>query len=371
MGKRIIIAGGGTGGHIYPAIAIATGIEQHFPDADILFVGSKSGMETDLVPKAGFKIKTIPVKGFRRKLSLDTFVTIKELAKGIKASWEIISAQKPDLVIGTGGYVAGPVLFLASVTGVKTIIHEQNVKPGVTNKILSRFVDKVAASFEDSLRYFPEKKTIITGNPVRPQIIMGERLQALREFGLNPSLPTVLCFGGSQGAQSLNDAMIGLISEIKEVFGYQVIHITGKGQYEKVIGCLGKKGIPEDGLGHIKILPYIYNMQDAYAAADLVIARSGALTVSELSMCAKPSVLIPLRTAAGDHQNFNAKYFRDRGAAVIIKDSELNAKVLKNTVENIIFDEDRMKRMEVSSKTLAKPDALSAILRQVDELMQS
>jgi UDP-N-acetylglucosamine--N-acetylmuramyl-(pentapeptide) pyrophosphoryl-undecaprenol N-acetylglucosamine transferase len=371
MSKRIILAGGGTGGHIYPAIAIATGLRRDLPDANILFIGSDKGLEKDLVPKAGFELKTIRIKGFKRKLSLDTLSTIKELALGMMASWKIIAGEKPDLVIGTGGYVAGPVLFLASLSGIKTLIHEQNVKPGVTNKILSRFVDKIAISFEESHKYFPKKKTILTGNPVRSEIAAGNRSKALVEFGLNSDLPVVLCFGGSQGALRLNDAMVELISDLKDEKSFQIIHITGKGQYSKVMGQLGNKGILLDSLGHIKILPYVYNMQNAYAAADLVISRAGALTVSEISMCGKPSILVPLHTAAGNHQNYNAKHLKDHGAAVIIQDHQLSAKTLREAVEGIVFDRRRMKEMARASKELAKFDALEILLSQVKSMLQS
>lgn len=363
--KKIILAGGGTGGHIYPAIAIASGIKQIYPDADILFVGTSKGLERELVGKVGFPLKTIRVAGFKRKLSLDTLLSMKELALGSVDSIRLISKVKPDLVIGTGGYVSGPVLLFASLLGVPTIIHEQNVKPGVTNRILSRFVDKIAVSFSDSMQYFPKDKTVLTGNPIRKEIVQGNRREALKSFGLSSDIPVVLCFGGSQGAARLNKAIIHVIQQIHETKKFQLIHITGKNHYEKTRNILANKGIDPDKSGHIILRPYIYEMGKAYMASDLIISRAGALSISEINLCGKPAILIPLPTAANKHQDYNAQSLKKNGAGIIISDRDLTGQSLLATIENIIFDKKKLLDMSKASKALSKPDALEKITREV------
>lgn len=368
--KKIILAGGGTGGHIYPAIAIAEGLNKNFPNADILFIGTDRGLEKELVTKAGFPLKTIRVKGFRRKLSFDTLVSIKELAHGALDSLNLIKREKPALVIGTGGYVAGPVLFFASIMGVPSVIHEQNVTPGVTNKILSRFVDRIFISFPDSVKYFPKGKTFLVGNPVRKEISKGDRQSALKRFGLSPDIPVVLCFGGSQGSARINEAICHIIASIKDTARFQLIHITGKNHYDKIKSILANKGIDVDRLGHIIVRPYIYEMQDAYAAADLVISRAGALSISELSVCGKPAILIPLPTAANHHQDYNAKFMEKNGAAVVLVEEKLSGESLLNTIENIIFDKHLLYKMSIASRNLAREDAVEIILTEILKLVK-
>ncbi|MCG1012167.1 undecaprenyldiphospho-muramoylpentapeptide beta-N-acetylglucosaminyltransferase [Tepidanaerobacter sp. GT38] len=370
MPPKFILAGGGTGGHIYPAIAIAQGIKETFPDADILFIGTNRGLEKELVKKAGFPLKTIRVKGFRRKLSLDTLISIKELVHGAFDSFSLIKKEKPDMVIGTGGYVAGPVLFFASIMGIPSAIHEQNVTPGVTNKILARFVDRIFVSFSDSMKFFPKGKTFLVGNPVRKEISSGNRLSALKKFGLSPDIPVVLCFGGSQGAARINDAICKIIEAIKDNARFQLIHITGKNHYDKIKSTLENKGITLDRLGHIIVRPYIYEMQDSYAAADLVISRAGALTISELSACGKPAILIPLPTAANHHQDYNAKYMEENGAAVVMHEDKLSGETLLRTIENIIFDKSRLHKMSMASKNLAREDAVEKMLVEIRKLVK-
>jgi len=363
--KKIILAGGGTGGHIYPAIAIAQALNKNFPNSEILFIGTEKGLEKELVKKAGFPLKTIRVKGFRRKLSLDTLVSIKELVHGAVESLSIIKNEKPDFVIGTGGYVAGPVVFFASILGIPSVIHEQNVIPGITNKVLARFVDRIFISFSDSLKYFPKEKTLLVGNPVRKEIAQGNRLSARKKFGLSPDLPVVLCFGGSQGAARINDAICYIIEAIKDTARFQLIHITGKNHYDKIKSFLANKGIDTDKLGHIIVKPYIHEMQDAYAAADLVISRAGALSISELTVCGKPAILIPLPTAANHHQDFNANFMEKNGAAVVLTEDRLSGEKLFSTIESLIFDKHRLHQMSLASKSLAIEDAADKILAEI------
>ncbi|HHX23425.1 MAG TPA: undecaprenyldiphospho-muramoylpentapeptide beta-N-acetylglucosaminyltransferase [Thermoanaerobacterales bacterium] len=368
--RKIILAGGGTGGHIYPAIAIANGLKQEFPNSDILFIGTNRGLEKDLVTKAGYPLKTIRVKGFQRKLSFDTFISLKELAAGAWDSIKLIRKEKPDIVIGTGGYVAGPIIFFSALMGIPSIIHEQNVSPGVTNRILSRFVDKIAISFPDSMKHFPKNKTILSGNPVRKEIASGIKEQALKKYGLSSDLPVVLCFGGSQGAKRINEAFLHVIEAVKDKKKFQVIHITGKNHYEKTKNIMSNKGIDPDRSGHIIVRPYIYDMQDVYAAADLVISRAGALSVSELNICGKPAILIPLPTAANQHQDYNAKFMENNGAGVVIFEKDLSGEYLLRKIEEIIFDKERLYEMGKASKSLAVTDAVEKIVDEIKKMIE-
>lgn len=366
--KKVVLAGGGTGGHIYPALAIASGLRKLYPDVKILFIGTERGLEKQLIPKAGYPLKLIRVKGFKRRLSLDTLSSIKQMILGGMDSLAILKEVKPDLVIGTGGYVSGPVIFFASLLRFPTIIHEQNVTPGITNRILSRFVNKVAISFPESVKYFPKSKTVLTGNPIRTEIANGDRAQALKYFGLNFHLPVVLSFGGSQGAKRLNESMAGVIEKILKNPEFQLIHVTGEKQYESFMKLLENKGIDLKRIGHITIRPYIYKMQNAYAAADLVISRAGAISISEITLCGKPAILIPLSTAAGHHQDYNAKILKDNGAAEIINDNELSGDILYNTIIGIIKSKERLIEMAKASKSLAKPNALDSILDIIQKI---
>ncbi|TYP54942.1 undecaprenyldiphospho-muramoylpentapeptide beta-N-acetylglucosaminyltransferase [Thermosediminibacter litoriperuensis] len=369
MPKKVIIAGGGTGGHIYPAIAIGRGLKNRFPDAEILFVGTERGLESDLVPKAGFTLKKIRAKGFKRKLSLDNLITIKEMILGGMESLMLLKKEKPDLVIGTGGYVAGPVVFFAALLNIPTFIHEQNVKPGVTNRILSRFVDRIAVSFSDSIKFFPRKKVVVTGNPIRPEIISADRMKALKELDLDAGKPVVLSFGGSQGARRLNEAVMDLIDRIKDENTFQLFHITGRKNYEEFIHKLENKGINLQTLGHIKLRPYVYEMHNTIAAADLVISRAGAITIAEITAAGKPAILVPLPTAADRHQDYNANLMEKNGAAVVVKDWDLSGAKLYGIIRDLVFDRKRLQKMSTASKNLGKPDALDRILDEIVLLM--
>jgi len=368
--KKFVLAGGGTGGHIYPAIAIASGIKRDFPDAEIVFVGTDRGLEKDLVPKAGFNLKKIRVKGFNRKLSFDTLSSIKELFLGSLDSIKILRQIKPDLVIGTGGYVAGPVIFFAALLGIPAIIHEQNVRPGVTNRFLSKFADKVIISFRDSKKYFPPNKTLLAGNPVRAEIAMGNKAEALKAYGLRSGIPVVLCFGGSQGAARLNDAMVYVIEEAAHNKMFQVILVTGQKHYDKYTQLLENKGIDTGVSGNIKIKPYIYDMQNAYAASDLVIARAGAITVSEIILCGKPAILIPYPKAAGHHQDYNANFLEKNGAALVLADKDLTGERLLMTIKSVVLDKSKLSGMAEAGRKLSKPDALEMILSQIKKLIK-
>ncbi|GAQ25499.1 undecaprenyldiphospho-muramoylpentapeptide beta-N-acetylglucosaminyltransferase [Tepidanaerobacter syntrophicus] len=368
--KKFIFAGGGTGGHIYPAIAIASGLKRKYPDSDILFIGTGKQLEKDIVEEAGFPLKIIHAKGFERKLSIDTLRSLHQLILGAADSIKILKEEKPDLVIGTGGYTAGPVVFFASLMGIPCAIHEQNVIPGVTNKILSQFAKKIFISFPESANYFPKNKVILAGNPVRPEITKGTRREALEKFGLSPNMPTVLSFGGSQGAMSLNNAIYYVIKTLIKSKEFQLIHVTGKNNYSKIMQSLMDDKIDLGSASHIVIKPYINDMENAYAAADLIISRAGALTIAELSACGKPAILIPLPSAANRHQDFNAALMEKNGAAIVIYEKDLTGEKLYKSICNIIFDKECLLKMSASSKKLARNNALDTILQEIEKLLK-
>lgn len=354
---RIMIAGGGTAGHINPGIAIAKEIQKNHLKAKIIFIGTKKGLEKDLVPKEGFDIKLIDVKGFKRKVSIDTIISIKELIKGMYQSRKIIKEYQPDIVIGTGGYVCGPVLLNASFMGIPTAIHEQNALPGMTNKILSRFVDTVMISFEESKKYFKSKNVYLTGNPIRQEIIDSDREESRKKLkiGLNEKL--VVAFGGSIGAEKINNAMIdfikaGISVNVKIIFG------TGEREYEKVLSGLEKSQYDKD---RITILPYIYNMNEVMSAADLIICRSGAITLSEITVLGVPAVLIPSPNVTNNHQEFNARALEKGGAALVLLEKDIDSKGFKDSIENILNDDIRLKEISKNSKEMGKADATKKI----------
>ena len=362
---RILFACGGTAGHINPAIAIAKGIKSEKPDCDILFVGAKGGMEGKLVSKEGFKIEFINVKGFIRKLSLDTAKAIIELGKGLEQSRRIIKKFNPDYVVGTGGYVCGPVLFNACLKKIPTLVHEQNVFPGITVRILSRCVDIVALSFEESVKYLPKGKSLVlTGNPIRKEIISSDYKLSRSKLGID-NRPFILAFGGSLGAEKLNETIIEYVINLCKNKEENTIHImfgTGDRYYDYVKQELFNRGINIKKLKNMRIIPYIFNMADAIAASDIVISRAGAITVSEITACGKAAILIPSPNVTNNHQEFNAEALRKRGAALVIKENDLNGEVLYNKIKNLLNEKSRLKDMSMNSLKLGKVDATEKIV---------
>lgn len=368
---KVIISGGGTGGHIYPGIAIANELKNK-KNAEILFVGSKKGLETELVPRAQFPLKTITIKGFRRKISFDTLITFLTMFKGLMESTQILKGFRPDVVVGTGGYVCGPVVLAAALLGIPTVIHEQNSIPGVTNRILARFVDKIAVSFEDSFRYFTRSskhKIHLTGNPIRSEILNVSKIKGSKKMNLSPKKKTLLVFGGSRGALVINEAMKTVIKQNLHSKQLQIIHITGKEHYQGFIRGLHHEGIDVKAYGNIKIKPYIYEMHYALAASDLVVSRAGAMTIAEITALGKPSILIPLRIATNDHQRINAQSLKRKNAAEVILEEDLTGEILNNTIKRIIFDPNKLKTMADNSKKLGKPKATQMICDMISSLV--
>ncbi|HZK33092.1 MAG TPA: undecaprenyldiphospho-muramoylpentapeptide beta-N-acetylglucosaminyltransferase [Tissierellaceae bacterium] len=361
---KYLITGGGTGGHIYPALAIANEIKANEKDAEILYVGTEEGLESELVPKAGFEFKTIRVRGMPRKINKDFFLAIKELLLGINDSRKIINKFNPDIVIGTGGYVCGPVVYMAKKKKIPGVIHEQNAFPGITNKILSRYVDKVAVTFEESKKYFkfPER-VVITGNPIRREILEINKEDAYNKLNIDKSIPFILSFGGSGGQKKLNDEMYNFVKRANKSKNLQLIHVTGKRHYNDFINKLEKENIILNK--NIRILKYLYEMPYALNIASLVITSAGAITLAEISAIGVPSILIPKSYTAENHQEYNAREFEKEGASILILEKDLKEDTLWCIIYDIIYDRDKLATMEKKSRALGKVDAANKIFKVI------
>ncbi len=366
---RVLVTGGGTGGHIYPAVAIAKGIKVQNPEAEILFVGTAKGMEADIVPKAGLPFRTVTVEGLARKVSFRALVTLLKTAKGCFEAYKIIREFQPTAVIGTGGYVCGPVVLIAGLLNIPTLIHEQNAYPGVTNKLLARFVKKVAVTFPESKKYFsPKADIIVTGLPVRPEIQTADREKSIQSLGLNRDKFTVLVAGGSRGARSINKAAAGVIARLCSQDGIQVIHMTGQTGYDETVADFKTAGIDLVNCGNITVTPYLYNMDEALAAADLIVCRAGAASIAEIAVRGVPSILIPYPYSTENHQEHNARALAEKGAAIMILDKELTGESLWEAVRNLFANRARLASMAAAAKQLGKPGALTELLRLVNQL---
>lgn len=365
---RYLITGGGTGGHIYPALAIAKEIKNRHEDAKILYVGTEKGLESELVPREGYDFKTIRVKGMPRKISKETLIAIKELLLGLGDANKIIKEFKPHVVIGTGGYVCGPVVYKASKKNIPTLIHEQNAFPGITNKILSRYVDKVLVTFEESKKYFkyPEK-VFVTGNPIRKSILEVNLNEAYRDLNVHPNIPFILSFGGSGGQKKLNEAMFHVIKNNILNTHLQILHITGKRFYKDFMDKLKEKKLILNN--NIKVLPYFYDMPKAINIADLVVTSAGAITLSEISAVGVPSILIPKGYTAENHQEYNARAFEQNGASIVILEKDLTGEKLEEVIYTLIEDKKTLEEMSKNSKKMGKIDAVDNIVDIIDSLI--
>jgi len=324
---KVVMVGGGTGGHINPAISIANYIRSAEPDAQITFVGTEYGLEGEIVPKAGFNIRFVRAKGISRELSLDTLKAVWENVVGLVDSFKLLRELKPDVVIGTGGYVCASFMFVAkNLLRIPVYIHESNAVAGVTNKMIGKFANGVAIGFEEARKDFTNKNVVLTGNPVKAEY---EYFQKEPHEGYN-----VLVFGGSQGARVINNAILGMLSE-GNIY-YNLTYVTGPKLFEEVMNEIDNRGIQIPY--NVDIMPYAYDMEEIYKKTDLVICRSGALTVSELAATKTPAILIPLAIAAENHQFVNATQLAKVGAANIINEKELNSQNLRATIDTMLRD---------------------------------
>ncbi|MGV8905351.1 MAG: undecaprenyldiphospho-muramoylpentapeptide beta-N-acetylglucosaminyltransferase [Acetobacterium sp.] len=364
---KILIAAGGTGGHIYPGLAIAQKIKEENPDAEIIFIGSMVGMEKNIIPQTGYPIEYIRVRGFERQLSWETLAAVKGIFDGLWDSRKVLKRHQPDLVIGTGGFTSGPLLLLASQRKIPTMIHEQNAFPGKANRMLGKKVDRIAISFKEAQTYFPTGKTFLAGNPVRMEYYDLNRQKCRESLGLLDSQKMVLIMGGSQGAASINQGALSLMKAWKNSADRVIYHLTGKQQYEQVLEAAKAQGITADGNNHIK--DYSSEVHQLLGAADLVISRAGAMSVAEIAAVGTPAILVPYPMAAGNHQEFNARVITDQGGGLLIADKALTGELLVETVEALITDETRLKKMRTITKKLRIFNAVDCIYEEITNLI--
>ena len=358
---NIIVSGGGTGGHIYPAVTIIRTIQKKFPDAKFLYVGTARGLEADIIPKEGLPFVTVDIRGFERHLTPVNLLRAGKAMAGVIKAAKIVRDFRPDAVVGTGGYVCGPILLAASLMHIPTLIQEQNVVPGITNKILSRFVTRVAAGTEEAVKLFPADKVLFTGNPIRSEVLTAEREDGAKAYGFDPSKKTVLISGGSRGARAINRAMIDILVQAAKNPEVQYLHVTGKNEYEDVMRRLHEAGFAPEDTKHIQIRPYVYDMPKAMAMADLAVFRAGATGLAELTARGIPSILIPYPYAAENHQEHNARALEKAGAARMILNRELTSERLYAVLAEFLSEEDKLKAMAEASRRLGRPQAAEDI----------
>ncbi|RLQ95830.1 undecaprenyldiphospho-muramoylpentapeptide beta-N-acetylglucosaminyltransferase [Falsibacillus albus] len=353
---KIIVSGGGTGGHIYPALAFIRTIKQKHPDTEFLYIGTSKGLESKLVTREEIPFKSIEITGFKRSISFENVKTVLRFLKGVKESRKIIREFKPDMVIGTGGYVCGPVVYAAAKENIPSIVHEQNSVPGLTNKFLSKYVDKVAICFESATGFFPKEKVVLTGNPRASEVAGIKKTDILARLGLTDLKPSVLIFGGSRGARPINEAVVASLESFAQK-PYQVIYVTGDVHFDKV-----KKEAEAAGeLKNVVITPFLHNMPEVLRSVDAVVSRAGATSIAEFTALGVPSLLIPSPYVTNNHQEKNARALVEKDAASLLLESELTSENLVRHIDQIVLDAEKKKRMSESAKQLGMPDATSRL----------
>lgn len=363
---KVVVSGGGTGGHIYPALALIREIQKENGNAEFLYIGTEKGLESKLVPRENIPFKSIHITGFKRKLSFENVKTIMRFMKGVSRSKAILKDFQADVVIGTGGYVCGPVVYAASKLGIPTIIHEQNSVPGLTNKFLSRYVDRIAVCFSEAKSFFPEEKVVMTGNPRASEVLNQDGIKGRLSAGLNLTDPVVLIVGGSRGARPINDAVVQSLMELGNR-PYQILYVTGEVHYEKV-----KKEVELSGSSkNVVVKPFVHNMPQVLAGTDLTVARAGATTLAELTSLGIPSILIPSPYVTNNHQEKNARSLSDHGAAELLLEKDLTRDTLLESIDRILLNESRLQEMKQAAKKLGIPDSAQRLYRLMQELAAS
>lgn len=364
---NIIVSGGGTGGHIYPAISLIEELKKRDENNKILYVGTEKGLESSIVPKLGIDFKTIHVRGIPRKINANSFKALKELFKGLKEANKILKDFKPDLVIGTGGYVSGPILYKATKTKAKVAFHEQNSFPGVTNRILSRYVDRYFVTFEESIKYFKnQEKAVVTGNPIRNRFTNIEKNKdaAIEQYKISKNKKVVFIFGGSNGSEILNKATLDMVDKISNQDVFEVILATGKLNYDEFIQKSG------NDIRNLHIYPYIDDIDKAYSVSDLIVTSSGAITLAELSFLGKASILVPKAYTTENHQEHNARAFERIGASKVILEKDVNANTLFDQINEILSDDKLLQELLENSKKMSYPTACKDIVDELYRLVE-
>lgn len=370
---RVIISAAGTGGHINPGIAIANKIKEKEPDSEIIFIGTDRGLETDLVPRAGYKLKSVPAYGFKKSLTITNIKHIIQTLTSNRKVKKIINEFKPDVMIGTGGYICVPASIAAIKTKTPLIFHESNAYPGKAVKAFARKADLVCAGFSDIEQFLDKNvKISITGNPtkVKRLNLSQEKINELKtSMGLVLDKPILFVFGGSQGAQSINNALKDLIiNKFNE--GYQIVWATGPKQYDILKEEFSKHDIDIDNIDGVKAMPYAYNIEELYEISDLLLCRSGAMTITELSIVGKPAIFVPLPSKSANRQVNNAKVLKDIGAAEIILDNELSCYNLKDTINSLIFDKEKLQKMGIQANTKEIKDVEEKIYNEIKNTIE-
>lgn len=358
---NILLSGGGTGGHIYPAVAIANELKARHPEARFLFVGARGRMEMEKVPQMGFEIVGLNISGLQRSLTLKNLAFPFKLLQSLLAAGRIVKRFRPNVVIGTGGYASGPTLYMASLSKIPSLIQEQNSYPGITNRLLGKKADRICVAYDGLEKYFPVERIVKTGNPVRQDLldIEGKRKEALEHFGLDPDRRTLVVIGGSLGAKVINETLAEHLDELLGE-GLQIVWQTGKLYYERFRALGDREGV--------QLREYIQKMDLLYAAADLIISRAGAGTISELCIVGKPVIFIPSPNVAEDHQTKNALSIVEQDAAVMVRESELQR--LMPVLLELFDDEQRRKKLSENIKKLALPDATRRIADEVEKIVK-
>lgn len=361
---KVLISGGGTGGHIFPAVSIANALREKYPDCEILFVGAESRMEMERVPAAGYNIVGLPIRGFDRKHILKNVSVLIDLFKSMRKAKKIIRDFQPDVAVGVGGYASGAAMKVAARMGVPVLLQEQNGFAGVTNKLLKNDAKKICVAYEGMEKFFPAEKIVLTGNPVRQNLAGGDKTEALKEFGFSADKKVLLIIGGSLGARTINNSVIAHLSEIAES-GVQVLWQTGKGYIEAA-----RKAAEPFMSERLVVTDFVGRMDLAYAMADLVISRAGASSISELCLLGKPSILVPSPNVAEDHQTHNAMALVNKDAAVLVKDVDAD-KDLISTALTLINDEAKLNELSNNTKKMAQFDSANRIADEVVNLIKT
>lgn len=368
---KVIIAAAGTAGHINPGLAIANKIKEEEKDSKIIFIGTTRGLENDLVPRAGYELKTIDAYGLSKKISIENIKRMYKTFKGYGEAKKIIKEFKPDIVIGTGGYICGATITAAHNLGIPTLLHESNAFPGKAVTMLAKQTDTILVSFEDAKNRIQHAKNVVfTGTPVKikkKEYTINEKLDIIKKAGLKETKPIILIFGGSQGAQKINDAILGILKN-KNNKDYQIMWATGPKQYDIIKERLENNNININNIDNAKIVPYIYNMEEIMNVSDLIVARSGAMTITEISNLGKPSILIPLPNVSNDHQLYNAKVLEKVKAAKIILNDELNDKNLDFEIKNIVLNRNMLSEMGQNALKVATTDVEDKIYSEIKKL---
>ena len=369
---KVIISAAGTGGHINPGIAIANKIKEMEPDSEIIFIGTNRGLENDLVPRAGYELKTINAYGLKKQISYSNIKHMLQTYNSRKDVKKIINDFKPDLVLGTGGYICGPVFSVAISKKIPTVLHESNAYPGKAVKYLSKKVDKILVGFAETKSLLHNaKEVVVTGTPTKIKKINvtdERKREILNELNIKNELPIVLIFGGSQGAQKINESVIELISKQKNE-NYQIIWATGPKQFDIVKENFEKNNLNINNIKNVKIIPYIYNMEEMMNISDLLVCRSGAMTITEISIVGKPAIFIPLPSMSANRQEDNALVLKKLGAAKIILNKDVNGDNLSNEIDDIICDETELIEMGKMANSIAPSDVEKKIYEEIKKLV--